>query len=44
MQLIYVAGKKFLVVKVMVELKRLFYVLRYYFKKEMEKTGVPHAR
>ena len=44
MQMIYVAGKKFLVVKVMVELKQLLYVLRYYFKEELRKIGVPQAR
>jgi len=44
MQLIYVAGKRFLVVKVMVELKREFYILCYYFKEELRKIGVPLAR
>jgi hypothetical protein len=44
MQLIYVAGTRFLVVKVMVEMKRPFYVSRYYFKEELRKIGVPQAR
>jgi hypothetical protein len=44
MLLIYVAGTRFLVVKVMVELKQPFYVLSYYFKEELRKIGVPQAR
>jgi hypothetical protein len=44
MPLIIVAANRFLVVKVMLELKRLFYVLRYYFKEELRKIGVPEAR